>query len=57
MNTTPRKFHAADIPASGQPAKKLTPMGTLYTALHNTHPSQWIDILMKDKSALLEAER
>ena len=26
MNTTPRKFYAADIPASGQPAKKLTPM-------------------------------
>ena len=67
MNTTPRKFYAADIPASGQPAKKLTPMAAHIEWMKERH-DYLLDIGSKylaseleeaifNATSLLEAER
>jgi len=34
-----------------------TAIEQLYKALHNTHPSQWNDLLLHDKDRLLSTER
>lgn len=67
MNTTPRKFYAADIPASGQSDKKLTPMAAHIEWLKirvqhlrsrgSTYLAHELQEAINHATSLLEAER
>ena len=63
MNTTPRKFYAADLPASGQPGKKMTPMAKLIDRIkpligkYGIEADAVIITVIEEATSLLEAER